>query len=249
MTIRELLKMRSNEKKLSSLIFEFVDYMEEDLKSALLKEFACLFDDDKEEELIKQLEEYHPERFTSFEEDKIICIIEEVLNIVWLDYKPSRERKGFAFEHEGALFDIFISDDNKGVSITTYKKVSARKNKNFTYYTDLENFRNELLKALDDLKDKKLLLKNYNYINKELKKIFKNGDFEPQDELFYEEILLSKPGKGFSLTPKEKYVDLKIKWWEEVENENPFLRSIEIVKKYKLNYETFKEDFLKHWEA
>lgn len=162
MTIRELLKMRSNEKKLSSLIFEFVDYMEEDLKSALLKEFACLFDDDKEEELIKQLEEYHPERFTSFEEDKIISIIEEVLDVDWLDYKPARERKGFIFKNEGALFDININEENNSVSITTHKQITPRKAKHFIYISDFENFKEKLLKALEDLKGQFMTLEEYN---------------------------------------------------------------------------------------
>lgn len=152
MTIRELLKMRSNGKSLSGLIFEYLYYIDDKTKDALLQEMASIFDDEKEEELINQLEEYHPERFTSYDEDKIICIIEEVLKIDWLDYKPARERKGFTFKNEGALFDININEENNSVSITTHKQVTARKAKHFIYISDFEHFKEKFIKALNDLK-------------------------------------------------------------------------------------------------
>lgn len=153
MTIRELIKRsKKSGVSLSSVIFEFVGFIDNNTKDALLQEMASLFDDDKEEELINQLEEYHAERFTSFEEDKIICIIEEVLKIDWLDYKPARERKGFTFKNEGALFDININEENDSVSITTHKQITARKAKHFIYISDFEHFKEKLLKAIEDLK-------------------------------------------------------------------------------------------------
>lgn len=152
MTIRELIK--SSKKmgvSLSSAIFEYLHYIDDKTKDALLQEMASLFDDEKEDELINQLEEYHAERFTSFEEDKIICIIEEVLKIDWLEYKPARDRKGFTFKNEGALFDININEENNSVSITTHKQITARKAKHFIYIATLEDFKEKFIKALNDL--------------------------------------------------------------------------------------------------
>ena len=69
MNVKELMAYaKRNKMSLSNAVFANVYELNDDVKRALLQEFASLFDDSNEEDLIDNLKEYHEDLFED-EED------------------------------------------------------------------------------------------------------------------------------------------------------------------------------------